>query len=90
MSKFNVGDEVQIISKSCGCNLKNSSIYKRGKKNNKWYIVALDQQYENGKKFLVYIVDFKKSSIYDGDYFLECDLEHYEFIKMFDDCLFKI
>jgi len=77
------GDKVRIISKSYGCTLEKSSVYKRGK--GIGYVVNANfQPYESniGSCILVGLSPFNNS----GEYFTYEDLELYENPnKMIDD-----
>ena len=82
--KFKIGDKVKIISKSWGCKLEKSYVYKNNEKIGIWYVID--------------ILGFNEEQIYSvaeqscsaGDYFLESDLEYLDGILKFEDDDFEI
>jgi len=79
-AKYKKGDKVIINSKSYWSPLKSSFVYKEGKRQGYWYFI--NYEYPPNTAKIVCIISNRLNDEYDGDYFLESDIVHYEDIMI--------
>lgn len=83
-NKFQNGDRVRIISKSVGCILEDSSVYK--KREGIGYVIDANHSYTSYGSKCVLVHSKKEENV--GDFFTPEDLELYEIPTKVIDSLF--
>lgn len=86
---FKLKDKVKIINKSYYGKLRDSFVYRYGKKKGVWYVCTVETVLYAGKTITRYAVTHKKDLTGGGDFFLENDLLPYTLFNLLEDELFE-